>query len=116
MESMRYYPYKSREGEIPLKLLKVPKLEWLLKVGPLIMQQQKAEKRWDMKLIQNVFDHYCALSKAASMPIQQFFDDSDPNNSKFSIKNFKLDESTTKSFACLIPFLVDINELELRNN
>ena len=63
-----------------------------------------------------MFDHYCSLNKAATMPIHQFFDDSDPNNSKFSIKNFKLDESTTKSFVCLIPFLVDINELELRNN
>ena len=50
------------------------------------------------------------------MPITQFFDDNDPNNNKFSIRNFKLDENTTKALVCLIPFLVEINELELRNN
>ena len=36
MESMKYYPYKSREGEIPLKLLKVAQLDWLPKIGTLI--------------------------------------------------------------------------------
>ena len=29
MESMKFYPYKSKEGEIPLKLLKVPNFEFL---------------------------------------------------------------------------------------
>ena len=38
MEAMKYYPYKMREGEIPFKLLKVPKPEWLIKVGPLIVE------------------------------------------------------------------------------
>ena len=69
-----------------------------------------------MKTIQKVFDYYCQLNKAVSMPIAKFFDDSDPNNPKFSIKNFKLDENTVKALACLIPFLVDINEVELKNN
>ena len=36
MESMKYYPYKSREGEVPLKLLKVPKLDWLIDNSKLI--------------------------------------------------------------------------------
>ena len=30
MESMRFYPYKSREGEIPLKLLKIQEFEFIL--------------------------------------------------------------------------------------
>ena len=69
MESMKYYPYKSREGEVPLRLLKVPKLDWLLKTGQLIANEQKQEKKWSMKMIQIVFDYYCSLNKAASMPI-----------------------------------------------
>ena len=69
-----------------------------------------------MALIQEVFDYYCAIHKAVTIPLKQFFDEEDPNNVKFSIKNLKLDEEMAKSFACIIPFLVDVNELELRQN
>ena len=50
MEAMKYFPYKSREGEIPLKLLKVPKLNFLIEAGLKIQAEQKEEK-WNMKLI-----------------------------------------------------------------
>ena len=69
-----------------------------------------------MKRIQSVFDYYCTEHKAAKVALASFFDDNDPKNYKFSIKNFKLDEGTTKALACIIPFLVDVNEIELKNN
>ena len=50
------------------------------------------------------------------MPIGPFFDNSDPENPKFVIRNMKLDDSSVKALACLIPFLVEIVEVELRNN
>jgi len=35
---------------------------------------------------------------------------------KLSYKNYHLDEMTSKALACLLPFLVNVSELELFNN
>ena len=67
-------------------------------------------------MIQNVFDYYISWNKAASVQLAQFFDDTDPTNYKLSVKDFKLDENTAKSIACIIPFLVNVQEVEFRNN
>ena len=32
LASMKFFPYKSREGEVPMKLLKVPKLEFVFEM------------------------------------------------------------------------------------
>ena len=69
-----------------------------------------------MELKQKVFDFYIAFNKAATTPISQFFDNSDPSSYKLSIRNYNLDDNTAKSIACIIPFLVDLDEVELRNN
>ena len=111
MEGMRYFPYRSREGEIPLKLLKVPKLEFIIDQAPKIVEEQKGDARWTMDFIQNVFDYYCDLNRAPSQPIADWFDESDPNNTKFAIRNHKLDDNTIKAIACILPFLLDINEV-----
>ena len=50
------------------------------------------------------------------MPIGSFFDYSDPENPKFAIRNMKLEDSQVKALSCLIPFLVEIVEVEFRNN
>ena len=69
-----------------------------------------------MRIYQYIFEHYCTMNKSAVIPIEPFFDTADPDNVKFSVKNFRLDENTVKSMVCLIPFLVDVVEVEFRNN
>ena len=39
LESMKFYPYKSREGDIPMNLLKVKELEFIIKQSELIREQ-----------------------------------------------------------------------------
>ena len=70
MGSLRYYPYKQREGEVPTKLLKVPKLEFLSKTSTIIMNEQKGERQWSMETIQEVFDYYCLIHKAITIPLK----------------------------------------------
>ena len=36
LESMKYFPYRSREGEVPYKLLQVPKLKYIFDCLPKI--------------------------------------------------------------------------------
>ena len=36
MESMRYYPYRTKEGDIPLKLLKMPTCSFVIECAPRI--------------------------------------------------------------------------------
>ena len=36
LESMKFFPYRTREGEIPKKLLKVPKVDYIFECSPLI--------------------------------------------------------------------------------
>ena len=69
---------------------------------------------WSLDFIQNVFDYYCTLNRAATRNIKEYFDDSDPNCYKLSIKNVQLDDNSSKALACIIPFLINITELELR--
>ena len=64
-----------------------------------------------MDFTQNVFDYYCDVHKAPPQPIAEWFDVSDPKNTKFSVKNRKIDDNTTKAIACIMPFLLDINEV-----
>ena len=62
-----------------------------------------------------MFDYYCDVHKAPPQPIAEWFDTSDPKNTKFSVKNRKIDDNTTKAIACILPFLLDINEVELKS-
>ena len=39
MEGMKYFPYKSSENTIPIKLLKVQKLDFVVTQAPKIAQQ-----------------------------------------------------------------------------
>ena len=42
--------------------------------------------------------------------------DGEDNELKLSVRNYHLDESTTKALACLLPYLVEVHELELFAN
>ena len=66
--------------------------------------------------MQNVLDYYCNEYKAAPVPLASFLNYTDPNNVKLSIKNYFLDEPTAKAIACVLPFMLNITELELHNN
>ena len=116
IEAIRNYPYRFREGEMPLRLLKVPKIEFIIDSQLILNDQQKGDKRWDNDFLQQVLDHYCTETKAASMQLTQFLDYTDPNNVRLSIKNYHLDEPAAKAIACVIPFMVEISELEMQNN
>jgi hypothetical protein len=54
--------------------------------------------------------------KAAPIPIGQYIITGDNKIRKLTLKNFNLDEATGKSLACIIPFIVDIEEMEFANN
>ena len=45
-----------------------------------------------------------------------FYNYDDPNNIKLSIRNYQLDEQSVKALALVLPFIHDIDELELNNN
>ena len=97
-------------------MLKVPKIDFILDSQIIIADQQKDDKRWDNDFIQTVFDYYCNENKAAPVSLAHFLNYSDPQNVKLSIKNYHLDEQTAKSIACILPFMVEITELEMHNN
>ena len=50
LESMRYFPYRTREGEIPKKLLQVPRLDFIFDSQLRLFQQQE-NKPFDQDLI-----------------------------------------------------------------
>ena len=50
------------------------------------------------------------------MPLEDWLDFSDPQNTKLAIRNYKLDDNTIKAIACILPFMLDVNEIEFRSN
>jgi hypothetical protein len=50
MESMKFFPHRTHEGEVPYKLLHVGKLSYLFEAAPKILEQQK-DARWSSELI-----------------------------------------------------------------
>ena len=44
MDKMKYFPYRAREGDIPLKILNKESIEYLVGQAPIILAQQKKEK------------------------------------------------------------------------
>ncbi len=50
LESMKFFPYRHREGEIPYKILQVPKVSSIIEAAPRILAQQK-EERWSPQLL-----------------------------------------------------------------
>lgn len=82
---MKIFPYRSREGEIPLGVLKVRKVSALLECQQEIAEQQRA-KRWSAQTIQNIFEHYCYENKAAPFQIAPLYNYDDPSNTKLSLR------------------------------
>jgi hypothetical protein len=54
--------------------------------------------------------------KAAPMPIGTYIVLGDNKIKKITVKNYNLDEATAKALACVIPFIIDIEEMEFSNN
>lgn len=63
-----------------------------------------------------MFEHYCVEMKAAPMPIGTYIVLGDNKIKKITVKNYNLDEATAKALACVIPFIIDIEEMEFSNN
>ena len=63
-----------------------------------------------------MFNYYCDWNKSARLNIEDHIDDRNPVNTKLSFKNFKLDDNLAKAIVCILPFMLEINEVELLNN
>lgn len=115
LQAMQYYPYRSREGEIPYKLLGVQRSQFVFDCAEKIYQQQLYNK-WDSTRIQNIFEYYCYELKAAPIILLNYYNYDDPKNTKLSFRNYQLDEQTVKAIAMVLPFITDITEIDLNNN
>ena len=54
--------------------------------------------------------------KAAPIDLSKYYNETDPDNIKFQIKNYNLDDQTAKALALTIPFMLEAKEIELSNN
>lgn len=54
--------------------------------------------------------------KAQPVDLNQFYMIGDNNKIKFAVKNFTLDDNTAKALSMTLPFMVEVQELELMNN
>jgi len=53
--------------------------------------------------------------KAAPIKLAQFYNYDDPKNTKLSFRNYQLDDQTVKAIALVLPYILDITELEMAN-
>ena len=53
--------------------------------------------------------------KAAPITLAKFYNYDDPNTTKLSFKNYQLDDMTVKAIALVLPFILDITEIEMAN-
>ena len=54
--------------------------------------------------------------KAAPIDLSKYYNETDPDNIKFQIKNYNLDDQTAKALALTIPFILEVKEIDLSNN
>lgn len=80
------------------------------------MKKNQEKTKYSKELLQEIFDLYCIQLKAQPVDLQPFLMMGDNNRLKLSIKNYTLDEPTTKALCMLIPFLAEVQEIELLNN
>ena len=115
LESVKYYPHRAREGDIPYKLLTVPKSAHVFECMTKIAEQQ-LEVKWDAQRIQNIFEYYCYELKAAPIILANFYNYDDPKHTKLSFRNYQLDDQTAKALAMTLPYINDVTELDMNNN
>ena len=123
---MKDFPYKLREGDVPLKVCKVKRTDFFEKVGKKIAEFFGAEDvdeyvnlkydAFDMNMTQIVFEYFCIEFKAAPLVFTKFMEQQESKWYKVTFKNYHLNEATAKAIACLIPFLVNVDEIEFDNN
>ena len=63
-----------------------------------------------------MFEFFCLEFKAAPLVFGKFMEKQESGWWKVSFKNYHLNEPTTKAIACLIPYLVNVDEVEFDNN
>lgn len=76
---------------MPLRLLKVPKVEFVIDSQLIIQNAQRGDSEWDLEFLQTVLEYYCKEMKAAPVALKDFINSSDPKNVKLSFKNYQLD-------------------------
>ena len=64
------------------------------------------------RIIQLIFEFYCQELKAGPIPINDFISWMENGWMKLKFKNYMLNEPTIKAMACVIPFIVNVKEVE----
>ena len=72
----------------------------------------KKGKSFEPKIIQLIFEFYCQELKAGPIPITDFMSVADNGWWKLKFKNYMLNEPTLKAIACVIPFMVNVKEVD----
>jgi len=70
------------------------------------------------RIIQLIFEFYCLELKAGPIPINDFIHTLEDGFGwmKLKFKNYILNEPTLKAIACVIPFMVNVKEVEFQTN
>jgi hypothetical protein len=127
LEVMVDFPFKFKEAEVPYTILKDQDLTKFIQIQEGIgkmygvtdiveMKQQFKYKFWGMAEIQLLFEYFCLTFKAAAPRIDRFLTMQLDGWWKLSFRNYTLNEPTTKALACLIPFMVHLDEVEFHTN
>ena len=67
-------------------------------------------------MIQIIFEYFCLEFKAAPLTIKKFMEPQENGWQKLSFVNYALNEPSSKAIACILPFLVNVEEVEMDNN
>jgi len=76
----------------------------------------KGNRFWSMAYLQLLFEYFCLNFKAAAPSIDKFLTLKENGYWTLAFKNYTLNEPTLKAIACLIPFLVQVDEVHFSNN
>ena len=67
-------------------------------------------------MIQTIFEYFCLEFKAAPLNINKFIESLENGWKKVSFVNYALNEQSSKAIACILPFLVNVEEVVFVNN
>lgn len=120
---MKDYPFKAAENKLPLFLLKKQGIKHFKDIQTQIKEMFSVDDIDEFKHsyfpdthIQLIFEWYCHVFKAAPLTFRKFMSRMDTGYWKVSFINYSLNEPTLKAIACLLPFLVNVEEIHLENN
>jgi hypothetical protein len=127
VNALKEYPRGAKDFEIPLKVLNFKRLDYLELLSTKIAAYWGVVKKedfedklkdlgFDDERKQLIFEYFCSEFRAAPLHISKFLHKKESGYYKLQFKNYHLNNQTAKSIACLIPWLVQVNEIEFDKN